>query len=78
MRLLAMLLAARAARALRPALRPPRAPPRLGGRFAATREPPPKETEIIPIELEDEMADSFMKYARRRFWGEAPRTPATV
>ena len=63
MRLIVMLLAARAARALRPALRPPRAPPQSWRRFAATQEPPPKETEIIPIELEDEMADSFMKYA---------------
>ena len=71
MRLLAMLLAARAARALRPALRPPRAPPQSWRRFAATQEPPPKETEIIPIELEDEMADSFMKYALSTILGRA-------
>ena len=71
MRLLAMLLAARAARALRPALRPPRAPPQAWRRFAATQEPPPKETEIIPIELEDEMADSFMKYALSTILGRA-------
>ena len=78
MRLLAMLLAARAGSGRWPGAAA--APPRRHHswrRFAATQEPPPKETEIIPIELEDEMADSFMKYALSTIL-EMPRTPATV
>jgi len=79
MRILAMLLAARAARALRPhaPLRQPwaakttKAPRRRKVVATAALQEPTKELPPIPIELEDEMADSFMKYALSTILGRA-------